>query len=475
MKHLVGLDCGNSSFRIFLGKYDGQGVTMELIDQYPNDMVRCMGYDYWDMLRIFDGFKASLKKIILKGVHVDSIGVCTWGIDFALMDGQGQMLSEPLAYRNPMGGEVCQRLTEEEQKEMFEDTGILCDKINSVYMLKAIQEQLPDRFGTAKKLLMVPDVLNYLLTGVMMNEPSELSTSQLMDVRTSTISQKVCQKFGIPTDLFCPIGQHGHLIGNITEALKDELGIDYDIPVVCVPSHDTASAVVAVPALEKDFAFISSGTWSLIGTELEKPLINDEVLHSTLTNEMGAFNHITLLKNNAGMFIIQRLRKEYNAVTGVDNGWPVFVQMARDAEGHDDLIDVNDGRFFNPLNMAKEIWSALCESGQAQGDMDWNRVVRSVYYSLAKSYDVVVKNLEKVTGNTFSKIYIVGGGSSNALLNQMTADVTQKTVVACDKESTVLGNIATQVAYFDPDKGLKEIRSMLTKSIELKEFQPAKG
>lgn len=471
VRNLLGLDCGNSSFRIVLGRFDGETISCEVIGQYPNDMIRIGDYDYWDFLRIFDGLKQSMKKTASMVDRIDSIGVCTWGVDFALFDKRGNMLSNPLAYRNTIGGEQLGRLTEKERAELFHLTGILCDKINSVYMLAGIRERMPELYSIADKLLMVPDVFNFMLTGIMQNEPSELSTSQLMGAGTGTVSPESCQRFGIPQSLFSPIGIHGQKIGCVRKPLLEELGISYDIPVICVPSHDTAAAVLAIPAREDRFAFISSGTWSLIGTELEKPVVTDAVLAAGLTNETGAFGKTTLLKNSAGMFIIQRIRRELEQAIGRGVSWGEMDDMAAAYQGPPPLLNVNSSRFFNPLDMGGEIWRFLRESGQVTGERDWGTVIQAVYESMACSYALTVRDLEKATGADFDTIYIVGGGSKNLAVNRLTAARTGKQVVACGKESTSLGNIAAQLVYFGDARDAGGLRAIIGKSIQCQEYR----
>ncbi len=470
IKHIVGLDCGNSSFRTLLGRYDGKTITTEVIEQLPNDMVHIEGYHYWDLLKIFEGFKLSLKKIIKSGIKIDSIGVCTWGVDFALMDKSGIMLSNPLSYRNQQGAEYLSKMSEEQKSQVFNMTGIACDKINSVYLLQAIKDRMPAPYSIADKLLMIPDILNYFLTGVMINEPSELSTTQLMNSKTKKIDKAACEFFGIPENLFCEIGKHGQVIGNITKHIKDELEIDYDIPVVCVPSHDTASAVTAIPTDEEKFVFISSGTWSLIGTECDKPIINENVLRSGLTNEVGAFDKITLLKNSAGMFIIQRLKKEYDWSTGTNNTWDEIDLLADDYTDSTPLFNINNIRFFNPQNMSKEIWKYLKETNQVEGELNFGAVIKATQHSMAACYAVTIDSIEKITNKKYDSIYIVGGGSKNVMVNRLTASYTGKKVVACSKESTALGNIATQTKIFDEEIDLLKIRKIISNSVELKTF-----
>ena len=476
IRNMIGLDCGNSSFRVLLGRYDGQAITTEVIDQIQNDMIRIGDYYYWDILKIFEGFQSSLKKIARKVDKIDSIGICTWGVDFALFDKSGNMIGNPLSYRNDIGEIYLSRLTEEKKKEMFQKTGILCDKINSIYRLTALKNIMPDMYSISDKILMIPDILNYFMTGIMENEPSELSTTQLMSAKSRKICPDLCEEFGISENLFCKMGRHGEQIGLVRKSILEEIEVSYSIPVVCVPSHDTASAVVAIPAQEDDYIFISSGTWSLIGTETDEPIINDTVLEAELTNEVGAFNKITLLKNSAGMFIIQRIKKEYDLNMDKTSTWDELKDLAELYEGEIPLINVNNSRFFNPSKMSEEIWDYLTETNQVQGKLNWGTIIKAVYESMACCYAVTVEQLEKAVSKRFDSIYIVGGGSKNAMVNKLTAKRTGKKVLACSKESTSLGNIAAQLKAFDETMDLKRIRKVIENSIAIAEYsEPEEG
>ncbi|MEL7656226.1 MAG: rhamnulokinase family protein [Bacillota bacterium] len=470
IKNLVGLDCGNSSFRVLLGKFDGQTITTEVIDQIPNDMIRVGDYFYWDILKIFEGFQSSLKKIARKVDKIDSIGICTWGVDFALFDQSGNMIGNPLSYRNDIGEIYLSRLTEVQKKEMFQKTGIVCDKINSIYRLAAMKDLMPDMYSITDKILMVPDILNYFMTGIMVNEPSELSTTQIMSAKSREICSDICEEFGISENLFCKLGKHGEQIGLVRKSILEEIGVSYSIPLICVPSHDTASAVVAIPAQEDDYIFISSGTWSLIGTEADDPIINDIVLEAALTNEVGAFNKITLLKNSAGMFIIQRVKKEYDSNMDKISTWDELNELAELYQDEIPLININHSRFFNPAQMSDEIWDYLNETGQVEGEFNWGIIIKAVYESMACCYAVTVEQLEKAVSKHFDSIYIVGGGSKNTMVNKLTAKRTGKKVFACGQESTALGNIAAQIKAFDNNMDLKRIRKVIENSITVVKY-----
>lgn len=468
-KIMVALDCGNSSFRIVTGQYSEGRIQSEVISQIPNSMVKIGKYYYWDLLHIFNEFKASLKEIVSKKERIDSIGICTWGVDFAFFDKEGHMLSNPLSYRNVIGENQLSKLNGEDEKQMFYETGILCDKINSLYMMAGMKELFPHILSAADKCLMVPDILNYFLTGEMVNEPSELSTTQLMSAKDRQISPTVCEKFGIDQNIFCKIGKHGEKIGNVRKDILEEIGADYDIPVICVPSHDTASAVAAIPAEEENFGFISCGTWSLIGTELKEPICNEEVRKANLTNEVGAFGRITLLKNSAGMFIVNQLKKEYDFICKEKTSWNTISDLAEQCNSTA-VIDLNDIAFFNPASMSKAIWNYLTESGQVSGEMRWDVLFRTFYDSLARVYAETIRDIEKVTGNNFKKVYIVGGGAASRILLSLSAHYMNKTIVVCYGESTSMGNLSVQLKYFDKELTLPDIRRIIAESYETKTY-----
>lgn len=469
-KNLIAMDCGNSSYRLVLGKYENGIIKTEVIAQEKNSMVKINGYDCWDIVKIYQFLVTNIKKCILKGIVPDAIGICTWGVDFAFFDKEGFSLGEMLSYRNTMGQEVLDSLSKDEQNELFYETGILCNRINSVYLMSALKKIMPTRTKAASHVLMVPDILNYLLTGKMVNEPSELSTTQLMSAKTQTVDEKVCAKFGISPSWFSEIGCHGKAIGELLPELKKELGINKSLPVICVPSHDTASAVAAIPAKEEPFLFISSGTWALIGAELDEPIITQDVLEADLTNEIGAFGKITLLKNSTGMFILDRIKHEYEEETGNPISWDDFFDLAKE-EPSNLVFDVNDPQFFNPDHMAKCIHKEL-QKQDSSIPYSFPLFISVAQRSMANGYAETLQTLEKVTKKSFDQVYMVGGGIRNDIINQMTADLSGKTVITCSEESTCLGNLGTQLTYFNPEMTITHIRKIFGKSIETKEFHP---
>ena len=470
--NMIAFDCGNSTIRTILCRYDGEKLTNEIIKSDPNEMVKIGEYYYWDLLRIFTNLKKGLELAAKSVDHIHSAGICTWGIDMMFLDERDTMLGNVLSYRNKMGAEEMESFPKEELDRMFYRTGILSNKINTVFMLRGMQKKMPAITESGRKLLMVPDVLSWFLTGVKINEPSELSTTQMMDVRTKAVSAGQCEAMGINQNWFCKVGTHGKAIGNIRKNILDELMIDYDIPMVCVPSHDTASAVLGIPCADDEYLFVSSGTWALIGAQCRKSIINERALKCQLTNELGAFGYITLLKNSNGMFLTQCLKREYEKQYGKIS-WDDFFAIGRAYHGVVSVFDVNDGTFFNPPHMAPAIWNCIHpEGGNVQ--INWAEILASTEESLAESYTEGLKAVTQCTGKQYPAVYVVGGGAKNDAINQKCADKMRLPVVACSQECSSIGNAATQLAYLKPGMDYAELRKIITGSLLTKTYFPAK-
>ena len=484
--NLLAFDCGNSSIRTILCHFDGDMVTSEVILQKPNRIIEEGGVFYWDMPGIFSVMKEGLGMAAQKAGRIDSVGICTWGVDFQMTDDEGRLTERALCYRNSIGHAAASALTKEQRREMFFRTGILCDKINTIFLLRGLRDQGSSILEKGRKLLLVPDIFVYLFTGVLMNEPSELSTTQLLNVEDMTIDSGQCAYAGISPDVFSQIGVHGRKVGNIRREILEELGITYDIPLVCVPSHDTACAVLAIPSIKENYLFVSSGTWALVGAQCPQPVIRDDVLEANLTNEAGAFGRTTLLRNHAGMFLIQRLKAEYEEETGETIGWGEFTKLADTWTGDPVLFDVNDSRLFNPVKMVSAIREMIREAdgdgmggdgpggdGPGAADADWPELLRSVYVSLGTSFARVLSQVAECTGETYDRVYIVGGGSKNAMINRTCADQLGLPVYACDMECSSVGNAVSQLAYHLPDVKYEDLRRIITRSLKTKEYLPA--
>ncbi len=401
-KNYVAFDCGNSSIRVMSGLYDGNSIELKKVHQVPNEPVSVNGIFYWDILYIFKELQAGLLKAFLKYGPVESVGISTWGIDFGLIGKSHQLLGNPLSYRNTLGEIILKDLSDEAKHKTFMATGIPDHPMNSVYQLLGIKKYLPEYYKEAKMFLLIPDLLAWLFTGKVCGEPTIASTTQMMNMRNGKYSPEVFNHYNLDQSLIPPLTVHGEILGTLKPEIAKFLKIN-ECPFVSTPSHDTASAVVSVPALEEDFLFISSGTWSLIGTELNEPIINNDVYTQGFANEGGALGTITLLKNSTGMHILQNIKKEMEK-SGQQYTWDEIVNMADTCKKIVPVFDPNDSNFFNPPNMP----AAICE--YTQTDLSIEEVLTSAYVSLACSYRHSLEKIQKLTGKIYKVIHIVGGG-----------------------------------------------------------------
>jgi len=463
-ENFVAFDCGNSSIRVVTGLYNGETIALKQLHQVPNETVNVNQIHYWDILHIYKELQYGLQESFVRYGPVSSVGICSWGIDFGLLGESGQLLGNPLCYRNSFGEAVLEKMTEEEKYRIFNATGIPDHPMNSLYQLLGIKKYLPEYYAAARKLLFIPDLLAWLFTGEVCSESTIASTTQMLDMRNNTYATEIIRRYGLDISLFPPLTAHGQCFGNLRKDIADTLKMTV-CPFVSVASHDTASAVVAVPAEEDDFLFISSGTWSLIGTERKEPLINRDVYEEGFANEGGAFGTITLLKNSTGMFILQEIKKELEK-GGRAYSWDEITRMAGGCEAKIPVFNPNDARFFSPRSMI----SAICEFFRK--DLTIKEVLASAYLSLACSYRHTIEKIEKLCRKTYPAIHIVGGGCRNHYLNQIIADLTEKTVISGPQEATSLGNIGIQLKVSQPDMGLLQIRKILRESISVKYIRP---
>jgi len=464
-KNYVAFDCGNSSIRVLSGLYDGDKVDTKLIHQVPNEAIEVNGIFYWDILYIFRELQNGLQKAYLEYGPIESVGISTWGIDFALLGASGQLLGNPLCYRNTFGETILKNLTQKEKDKLFQATGILDHPMNSLYQLLGIREFLPEYYKEAEQFLLIPDLLAWLFTGVICGEPTIASTTQILNMKDWSYSPEVIDHFKLNEKLLPPVMKHGEVYGNLKKEISDRLKINV-CPFISIPSHDTASAVVSVPAESDDFLFISSGTWSLIGTELKEAIINSDVYQEGFANEGGALGTITFLKNSTGMHILQNIKKEMEK-DGCEYSWDELVVLAKKSSGIIPVFDPNDQCFFNPADMP----AAICEYTKMTLSID--KVLASAYLSLACSYKHSIEKIEKLSNKKYRVIHIVGGGCRNEYLNQITADITGKTVIAGPEEATSLGNIGIQLMKDKPDLNLPDIRQILKRSISTRSFSPS--
>lgn len=466
LKRYLGFDCGNSSVRTVVGTFDSEKIQLEVISQVPNKEYRAVSYEHWDILAIFHEMLKGMKIACDRYPEIQTFGISTWGIDFGLLGKSGELLGNPLCYRNVLGSQGMATKTIQEQEALFAATGIQNLPMNSMYQLLGIREALPEYYEQAQTLLLIPDLLNFLFTGELNSEVSIASTTELLDMRTGQYSDAVFSIADLKKELFVPLIKHAEVRGT----LKNDIAQLYHLPLlraVSVPSHDTAAAVVTVPTEDKNFAFISSGTWSLIGTETEGAIINDQVQEKGFSNEGGVFSTITLLKNSCGMHILQNVKRELEFNAHRSYAWDEIVALSMPSLSEESLpiFDVNDESLYNPASMIQAI-------GTLTSLEDIGAIIASAYKSLAMSYKTAVEDLQEITGQCYDTIHIIGGGSRNDHLNQMTADFTGKRVVSGPNEATSLGVIALQVMSDHPELTLEDIRRIVRNSVELGEFLP---
>ncbi len=457
----LALDFGASSGRLMLGKYDGQQIELTEIHRFANEPVVLNKRVYWDFLRLMHEVKVGLKKVAALNITIESIGVDSWGVDYGFLDRQGNLMQNPIHYRDSRTTEIFENIDKLVSKEeIYLETGIQHMSLNTLYQLLSDKEIRPEIYESATTLLLIPDLFNYFLSGVMKNEYTEATTSQLVNPHTKEWNYKLMDKLGLRKELFCEIVMPGTVLGKFTKELEEEVNLR-DVKVIAVASHDTASAVVAAPLVGQNSAFLSSGTWSLLGKELDAPLIAKGLSENSFTNEGGAENKITYINNITGLWLVQQLRNHWD----IPVSFSEIMEAAALEKEKPFCIDANALEFSFPQNMAKAIADHCEKKGQGRPKTLGEHAI-AVYRGLTNEYNSSVKALEELTGTAIETICIVGGGVQNALLCQMTADATGKKIVTGPVEAATLGNILIQLKALGQIKDLEEGRSMIKNSFE---------
>lgn len=467
---MLAIDLGASSGRGIVGSFNGERLTLRENHRFSNDPVSLNGRLHWDILRILHEIKQSISKAILEGEGLSSIGIDTWGVDYALLDRQGRMLANPVHYRDDRTLGVQKKLSRLiPPEELYSVAGIQDMNFNTIYQLFIEREESPERFALAHRMLNIPDLLNYFLTGVMANEYTILSTGALLDARTRTYAESIMERVGILRGLFGEIVQPGTLLGELLPQVQSEVGRT-DARVMTVASHDTASAVLAVPTQEKDFIYISSGTWSLMGTELNEPLMGDASREANFTNEGGVLGTVRYLKNIMGLWILQESRRQWRR-EGKEYSFAQMEAWAKEAPPFRSLIDVDHPSFATPGNMPEKIRD-YCRSTNQPIPETVGEVVRCIYESLSLKYRLVAEAIGRLTGRAAKVIHVVGGGTKDHFLSQMTADACGIPVLAGPEEATAIGNLMMQAIAAGEVAGLDEARAVVAASFEVKEYFP---
>jgi sugar (pentulose or hexulose) kinase len=471
---VLAFDLGASSCRAMIGFVDEKEkkVRVEELYRWPNYMVRIGDSLYWDVLRIWYEIKQAIKLAYKRyGDKLVSIGVDTWGIDFALLDEKGELVSNPHTYRDPRTEGVMEEVLRIiPMEKLYERTGIQFWRINTLFQLYSMVKRKDPLLRIAKTFLMVPDLFNYWLSGTIAAEFTEATTTQFLDPRVKNWAYDVLQALGIPIHIFPPVIEPTTKLGKIHTKVVAELSIPRDIEIIAPATHDTASAIAAAPMVNENAGYVSSGTWSLVGIELLEPLINRKAMEYNYTNEGGAFNTITFLRNIQGMWLVEECRRIL-AEKGTQLTYDEILKMASEAKPFKAFIDPDDDRFVAPLNMVEAINNFLEETKQERPS-SIGELFRIIFESLALKYRLVFEQAEDLIGRKLTHINIFGGGSRNWFLNQLTADFTNKTVYAGPEEATSIGNVLLQAAGLGIIKSLKELREYVRNSYKITIFEP---
>ena len=461
MRHYLAFDLGAESGRAILGTLDAGRLAVEELHRFPNTPVRVFDALYWDTLRLWHEIQRGLAVAGReRRLHIDGVGIDTWGVDFGLLGADGALADNPRHYRDARTNGVMEKLFAiVPRPEVFAQTGIQFMQLNSLYQFYALKLAGSPVLAAARTLLFMPDLFNYWLTGVARAELTIASTSQFYDPRRKTWAMPLLERLGLPTAILPEIVAPGTLLGPLLDLIAEPAGLS-GVRVYATGCHDTASAVAAVPAEGSNWCYISSGTWSLMGAELDDPIINEQVLAQNLTNEIGAAGKVRFLKNIAGLWLLQECRRAW-ALEGTEYTYGDLVRMAASARPH--LAYIDPDAFLEPGDMPRKIAAHCRATGQKPPDTP-GEFARVILESLAERYRQVLDSLESLAGRRFDIIHIVGGGSRNALLNQFVADATGRTVVAGPGEATAIGNVLIQAIGAGELSGLAEARALVRQS-----------
>jgi len=464
----VAFDLGAESGRTILGTFNDGLLKMQEVHRFANGPVNILGHLHWDIFRLFDEMKSGLKAA-LKAAPTPPVcmGIDTWGVDFALLDGDGTLLGLPYAYRDKRtDGAMDELFREVPREEIYRHTGIQFMQFNSLVQLFAMRRDQPGTQASARHLLFIPDALTYLFTGIRRTEYTFATTSQLLDPRTGRWVPALLHTAGVRPEVMQEIVQPGTVLGPLHADVARECGAP-GLPVVAVATHDTASAVASVPAGNGRWAYISSGTWSLLGVELPGPIITDAGLAANFTNEGGIGGTIRFLKNIMGLWLLQECRRAWGGTVAYDE----LIIEATAAPSFRSLLDPDQQRFYRPANMPEEIARCCRETGQpvptSKGEF-----TRCILESLALKSRFAIDQLRNVLGHSFDRIHIIGGGSKNAFLCHATANAAGIPVTAGPVEGTAIGNLLVQGMAMGIIADHSAGRAMVRRSFELKEFLP---
>ena len=465
----IAFDLGATSGRAIAGTLADGRITMEEISRFNNGMIPVGEHFHWNILGIYNILKNSLKTCVQEGkFQPESIGIDTWGVDFGLLAEDGSLLGEPYAYRDPhTNGMMEEYFKLIPREKVYDLTGIQFMQINSLFQLFAMKRNGSSLLASARDLLFLPDLLNYLFTGVKKAEFTIASTSQMLNPKTMTWTKELLDAFGAPLSLMQEIVLPGAIVGLLSDAINRETGIG-KIPVVAVGAHDTASAIAAVPAEGENWAYLSSGTWSLMGIETRKPLIDEETEAMNFTNEGGVEGTFRFLKNITGLWLLEQCRKDWEQE---NYSYEQLVDMAKAEKPFRRFVDSDAPEFMNPENMVKAICDYCNRTGQTAPE-NTGQTVRCIFESLAMKYRYTIELLKRVSPHPIEKLHVIGGGSRNAWLCQFTANAIGMPVVAGPAEGTAMGNLLVQAMALGYLGSLADVRQVVRNSVETETYLP---
>ena len=469
-KSFLAFDIGATSGRSILGTLDNGRLQMKELTRFPNQMLQIGNHFHWNIYSLFEYLKAGLVAAKNEGVEITSIGIDTWGVDFALIAKDGSILGAPYAYRDPhTSGAPDEFFKIISREKVYNLTGIQVMNFNSLYQLFALKQADNSLLKATDKILFMPDALAYLLTGNKVVEYTIASTSQILNPRTKQFEAELLKKAGVSPSVLGEIVMPGHVIGTLRDDLAEESELG-KVKVVAVAGHDTGSAVAAVPATNERFAYLSSGTWSLMGIEVKDAIINETTSSLNFTNEGGVEGTTRFLKNITGMWLLEQCLKEWKK-EGITYAYEKLVQMADTVPAFQSLVDTDHALFANPICMTKAIVD-YCEATGQTAPSSHAEFVRCIFESLSLKYKYVLGLLKDLAPFSIEKLHVIGGGSKNPLLNQWTANSIGLPVVAGPSEATAIGNIMIQAKAAGCVDSLQEMRQIIGESVQLDEFLP---
>jgi len=486
-KYYLAIDIGASSGRHVLGHVEDGKIVLEEVHRFDNIQQRRRGHDCWDLDMLWKNVLAGIEQCGVRGKVPVSLGVDTWGVDFVLLGADGKRIGDAVAYRDERTVSIAETVDDKVGlDELYAKTGIQRQEFNTIYQFAALAQEHPEEIAAAERFLMIPEYLNYLLTGKAVNEYTNATTTNLLNARTLQWDADVLAAVGVPDKIFGSVSMPGSNLGGFTDAVKPLIGFDCDV--ILPATHDTGSAFLAVPAQDDDAVYLSSGTWSLLGVENKEPITTEESRLHNFTNEGGYQKRFRYLKNIMGLWMIQSIRRELNGVDYVagkgagrekasrEIGFGELADLAREEERRMGgaavpIVNVNDDRFLSPESMIEEAKQACRDTGQEAPETT-GALMRCVYESLTRCYAETIAELSELTGRTYTSLNVVGGGCQDAYLNELTARACGIPVYAGPIEGTSLGNLVVQMIQGGEFTDLQEARAAIRNSFDVKVYQP---